>query len=384
MPSGFQAYDQFSWARSLHTTMPDLLREVEDAAKKNYQCMAMMEAAGRITTGHSGEGILWPVRFKNHKAEGATGENSRNFTPTNLYKQAALGYRGYEVTDSIKRREMEKNKGEPAIIKVVESFGERLRESLMQELGPQFYIDGEDADNERFWHGWRTLSQTSGETFNVDGSGPQSKDAGDKVAVPSGSYAGLNMAPGTYGGAQHDSSIPWPEGTQDPQYDFWSPVIVQRDSTAFDDSSDPAGLILERALRYGITHGERNSTLDGQITNAILDRSLFIDLKNNNDGRQTVEVKMAPGSLLELGFRNVFMFDGVEVSYEAAVPAGYGFGINLACMELMSLTDNLFEDEGGPQYDINTQSLNAVVSTLSNLKYKSPRNFCVWKANADI
>jgi hypothetical protein len=53
-------------------------------------------------------------------------------------------------------------------------------------------------------------------------------------------------------------------------------------------------------------------------------------------------------------------------------------------MELMSLTENLFEDEGGPQYDINTQSMNAVVSTLSNIKYKSPRNFVVWKENADI
>jgi hypothetical protein len=29
----------------------------------------------------------------------------------------------------------------------------------------------------------------------------------------------------------------------------------------------------------------------------------------------------------------------------------------------------------GPEYDIHSQSFNAVVSTLSNLKFSSPRNF---------
>lgn len=382
MPSnGHQNYDQFAWARSLQSTMPELLREVEDTAKKNYQIMALLEAGGRITTGHGGAGIKWQVKYRNHKAEGATGENSRNFTPTNLWKSANLGYRGYEVTDSIKRREMEQNKGDAAVISVLDGFGERLKESIVQELAPQFYINGEDPENEMFWHGFRTYCQSSGQTVNIDGTGPRAKNAADKVAAPAGTYAGLDTALGAYGGAQHDTSLPWPEGTQDPQYDFWSATQVVRDSSAF---SGTGGEKLEKALRYGITHAQRNSTLDGQITNIFLDRSLYIDLKDFNDGRQTIEVKQAPGSLVELGFRNVMIFDGVEVGYENAVPSGYGFGLNIACMELMGLTQSLFEDEGGPQYDMKTQSLNAVVSTLSNIKYKSPRNFCVWKPLSEV
>ena len=385
MPSGFQNFDRFAWARSLHTTMPKLLREVEDTAKKNFQIMALLEAAGRISVGHGGEGIQWPVRYKNHKAVGATGENSRNFTPTNLFKSASLDFRGYEVTDSIKRREMEKNKGESAIIKVLDGFAERLKESLLQELAPQFYIDGEDPENERFWHGFKTLSRTNGQTLNIDGSGVRNKSADsgnvDKVAAPSGTYASLSCVLGNYGGAQ-DSSAPWPEATQDANFDFWSPLVVKRDSASF---AGTGGAQLEKAIRYGITHAQRNSTIDGQITNVFMDRNLFIDLKDNNDGRQTIEVKNAPGSLVELGFRNVFKFDGIELGFENAVPSGYAFGINLACMELMGLTSGgLFEDEGGPQYDINTQSMNAVVSTLSNIKYKSPRNFVVWKPASEI
>jgi len=374
--AGFQNFDRFAWSRSLHTTMPKLLREVEDTAKKNFQIMALLESAGRITTGHGGEGIQWPVRYKNHKAEGATGENSRNFTPTNLFKHAAIDYRGYEVTDSIKRREMEKNKGEAAVISVLNGFADRLRESLMQELAPQFYIDGEDAENERFWHGFKTLAQSNGQSVDVSDGSIGAKDQADKVAAPSGSYANLNMGLGYYGGAQA-SGTSWPTATQDPQYDFWSALQIVKDSTAWTGSTD--GAKLEKALRFGITHAQRNSTIDGQITNVFMDRSMFIDLKDHNDGRQTIEVTNSPGSLRELGFRNVMLFDGIELGFESAVPSGYAFGINLACMELLALTDNLFEDEGGPQYDINTQSLNAVVSTLSNLKYKSPRNFVVWK-----
>jgi hypothetical protein len=110
----------------------------------------------------------------------------------------------------------------------------------------------------------------------------------------------------------------------------------------------------------------------------------LIDLKDFEGGRQTIEVKMAPGSLTELGFLNVFRFDGVELSFENAVPSGYAFGVNMNAMELMALTSELFSDEGGPQYDLATQSLNAVVSTLSNIKYKSPRNFVVWKPSSEI
>lgn len=378
--SGFQNFDRFAWARSLHTTMPKLLREVEDAAKKNYQVMALLESAGRISTNHGGEGIQWPVRYKMHRAVGATGENARSFTPSANFKHAAIDYRGYEVTDSIKRREMEKNKGDAAVIKVLDNFAERLKESLIHELGPQFFIDGNDPENERFWHGFKTLSRTAGQTLNNDGSGARAHNTADKVFAPSDSYANLSCVLGNYGGSQHDSDLPWPEGTQDSQFDFWSPLIVQRDSTAFSGSG---GAQFEKALRYGITHATRNSTIDGQITNVFMDRSLLIDLKDHNDGRQTIEVKQSPDSLISLGFRNVFRFDGIELSAENSVPAGYAFGINLACMELLSLTPNLFEDEGGPQYDINTQSMNAVVSTLSNIKYKSPRNFVVWKPNSE-
>jgi hypothetical protein len=98
-----------------------------------------------------------------------------------------------------------------------------------------------------------------------------------------------------------------------------------------------------------------------------------MDLLNLIDDKERIQIS-SEHSLRALGFKNVLNFDGIEVSWEAAVPAGVGYGVNYDCMELKSMDSSLLRSEG-PEYDIHSQSFNAVVSTLSNLKFSSPRNF---------
>jgi hypothetical protein len=374
MSDGYQGFDPFRWARTMQTTMQELRRDVEDAAMRNYQMGALLNSAGRVTLNHGGEGISWPVMYRHHRAEGATGENTRVFRPTNLWKTANTEYRGYEVTDSIKRREVEKNKGEAAIIKVMDGFTDRLKQSIIHELGPQFYINGDKAGNEKFWHGLLSLYKQAGQTLNVSTGAARARNDADRVIAPSGSYADIDCALGAYGGAQKTTGVAWPIGEADTHYDFWSPLMIQRDSTAFAGST--VGAQLQEALRFGIVHAQRNSDQNGQMTNVWLDRSLYIEFANSYNAKQTIEVTSGT-SLYSLGFRNVIIFDGIEVSWEAAVPVGFGFGLNINNIELMGMTSDLYYVEG-PEYDINTQSFNAVVSTLSNMKYRSPRNFAIW------
>jgi hypothetical protein len=89
------------------------------------------------------------------------------------------------------------------------------------------------------------------------------------------------------------------------------------------------------------------------------------------DDKEQINITSENG-LRALGFKNVFIFDGVEVSWEVGVPAGVGYGINYNQMELKSMDSTLLRSEG-PEYDIHSQAFNAVVSTLSNIKLKSPR-----------
>ena len=91
------------------------------------------------------------------------------------------------------------------------------------------------------------------------------------------------------------------------------------------------------------------------------------------DDKERIAIS-SENSLRALGFKNVLNFDGIEVSWEAAIASGVGYGLNYDNMELKSMDDALLRSEG-PEYDIHSQSFNAVVSTLSNMKFSSPRNF---------
>src|SRR5688500_13324414 len=105
-----QSFSSVAWARSLATNLPNYTKELEDAAMRNYKLPALMLAHGRILYNQAGEGFTWEVKFRNHNVEGNTGETSRNFTRTNLYKVASLDYRGYQAVDSITERELMANR----------------------------------------------------------------------------------------------------------------------------------------------------------------------------------------------------------------------------------------------------------------------------------
>jgi hypothetical protein len=54
-----------------------------------------------------------------------------------------------------------------------------------------------------------------------------------------------------------------------------------------------------------------------------------------------------------------------------------GYGINFNNIELRCMYDSIMKTEG-PEYDMDSQGYKAVVKTLSNLKFNSPRNSVKW------
>ena len=368
----YQGFNPVAFARTAATTLAKHIRDVEENMLRNYQLGALLEAAGRVNYNNSGEGFDWPVQYRLHKVEGNTGETARNFSRKNLWKTANLEYRGYQATDSMYYREFRSNRGEEGIIKVFDNFVQRLETSIEQALGGEYYVDGSATGNEQGWHGLETMFGTPTHTFAADGSGRQSKNAADIAAEGVNTYAGLKTKQGTYGGEQ-EASIAWPDGIADPEYDFWSPLIVDYTSTAFAGSAATWKVQAVEAMRFAIIHAQRNTSLNGQITNIMLSRDMYMDLLNLIDENERINIT-SEHTLRALGFKNTVNFDGVEVSWEVAVPQGVGYGLNYENMELKSMDDSLLRSEG-PEYDIHSQSFNAVVSTLSNLKFSSPRNF---------
>lgn len=357
-------------ARKMQSTLPMILPEVQEACTRRYQMLALLMSRGLVKFNDYGLGINWKVKFKNHRLQGSNGENARNYSQINQYQTAYLDYRGYEVTDVISRKEIKQNQGPAALIRIFEDFEKNLRASIENEMGPQFYNDGNDATKPDYWHGLLSLYRQAGQTLNANNV-PRARNDSDKVIVPAGSYAQLSCVLGAFGGAQHVVSTNWPDGTADTQYDFWSPLMLQWDRSGFTGTTN--GEKLKNAMRFGLTHAQRNSDDKGAITQCWTDRTNMIDLKEFYDGKQTIEVA-AGTELYKLGFKDVMVFDGVEISTENAMPKGFAIGVNIENVEIRCLDDMLFQMDG-PEYDMDLKVFKAAVETSSNMLFRSPRNF---------
>ena len=378
----YKGFNPVAFSRTAATTLANHIREVEESMLRNYQMGALLEAGGRVNYNNSGEGFDWPVQYRLHKVEGNTGETQRNFARRNLWKTANLEFRGYQTTDSMYYREFRSNKGPEGVVKVFDNFVERLETSLTQGLGGEYYVDGSASGNEQSWHGLESMFVLNG-TVNSTSGAQRAANAADIVGYPNDTYSVLSTVLGNYGG-ENESGQYWPDGISDAEYDFWSPLVVNYTTTHADLPSTTqtwAGQG-DEAMRYAIINAQRNTSKNGQITNILLSRDLYMGLLNIIDTKERIQIS-SEQSLRALGFKNVLNFDGIEVSWEAAIASGVGYGINYDNMELKSMDSSLLRSEG-PEYDIHSQSFNAVVSTLSNMKFSSPRNFFKLIAGADI
>lgn len=369
----YKGFNPVAFSRTAATTLANHIREVEESMLRNYQMGALLEAGGRVNYNNSGEGFDWPVQYRLHKVEGNTGETQRNFARRNLWKTASLEFRGYQTTDSMYYREFRSNKGPEGVVKVFDNFVERLETSLTQGLGGEYYADGSASGNEQSWHGLESMFVLNG-TVNSTSGAQRTANAADIVGYPNDTYSGLSTVLGNYGG-ENESGQYWPDGIADAEYDFWSPLVVNYTTTHADlpSSTNTWAGQGDEAMRYAIINAQRNTSKNGQITNILLARDLYMGLLNIIDTKERIQIS-SEQSLRALGFKNVLNFDGIEVSWEAAIASGVGYGINYDNMELKSMDESLLRSEG-PEYDIHSQSFNAVVSTLSNLKFSSPRNF---------
>jgi len=365
------------WARAIGTTIVNYLREEEQTTFRKFKVFAALSGSGNVVTNQAGLGLNWQVRYRNQPVSGNNGETPRVFARQNLWVDANLPYRGYQVTDAIYKKEMLENRGQQALINVAGNMASRLKESMEQHLAKEVWIDGTLAGNELRFHGIESMMAIDGTVDITNGAKRTANDA-DMFGWPADTYAGLQTGLGAVAGSQLEGV--WPNGTSDPEFDFWSPIVVNYTSKAFAVS---AGLTAGTAptwadscvvaTREGIQQAKRNDTRESQIDMVIMDRRMFIEYMNKLDSKERTIVTRTNG-LKSYGFNDVFEQDGVEISTEYAVPAGCGYGLSIDNMELHCMEGSLMTAEG-PFYNEDTQAYRYVVSVLANLKFKSPRNF---------
>lgn len=359
------------WARSIATTIVNHLREEEIASLRKFKFFAALEGAGQIRTNMSGRGFDFEVQYRNHTPSGNNGETPRTFARENLWKKAELEYRGAQVTDAIYKKEMLENRSAQALVNVAGKMASRLLTSMEQYLSKEWVVNGYLAENSLRFHGIESMMGAV-HTLNVNtpGASRGAINAADPFYFPNASYAGISTVLGAYGGSPPTNGS-WPNGNADPEFDFFSPVIVQGSSTYFGGSTWSSNCV--KAVREAIHQTRRNDSKEDQVDMCLFDRRLYIDFLNALDAKERVIVSRTNG-LRSYGFTDVFELDGVEISGEGSVPANTGYGLATGNIELLCMENQLMVSEG-PFYDELTQQFRYVVSTLGNLKFKSPRNF---------
>ena len=360
------------WARSIGTTIINYLREEEITTFRKFKVFAALEGSGNVVMNQGGRGLQWEVRYRNQPVSGNNGETPRVFARQNLWVNAELPYRGYQVTDSIYKREMLENRGQQALVNVAGKMASRLQESMEQHLSKEIWIDGYLAQNSLRFHGLESFFGTAGTIDFTTGAQNSTASANDMFGWPADTYANVNTGLGGVAGSQIEGV--WPNGSADPEYDFWSPVVVNYTCNKWNPTGTQSWkLNCVNAVREGINQAKRNDTKESQIDMVIVDRKMYIDYMNSLDSKERILANNNEG-LRSYGFKDVFQQDGVDISTEYGVPNGCGYGLSIANMELRCMEGQLMTAEG-PFYNEELQSYRYVVSVLANLKFKSPRNF---------
>ena len=353
-------------SRRLATTISKYLRDAVDAFTRNRKLLAMLRSKGKITFGHSGKDVDWGVEYAQGDMAQYTGD--KTFIPVDRFKRAVLDWGGYEVTDAIQKREKLMNRGKEALIKVYGEMAKRMKRDLEQQFpGRLINADGNASGSENEISGLNTFFSVSAAVA-----------ASVPVGLNNDTYAGLSTAPANYGGSweQSGGNDIWPLGTGDAEYDFWRPLVVLYDSANFSASTANWKNNCEEALAFGIDHSNRNGTADGSMDLILLWRDGFRQFKDVQRAKERINVS-TDSPLYKLGFRDMFNFDGVDVTSEFDIPNAYGYGIPTSMMELMSMQDELFDMTQSFDHASDTDRFSS--SFHGQLKCESIRHFTQWR-----
>lgn len=365
------------WSRLATSTISKYVKGYTPEIFRQRALLALLKSKGRVDTGGaSGTDIKWQVEYRQTPIHTNNHESAQTFARQDYLKQCSLSWKGYSVEDAISDRELKINSGKEALVRLIDNMGRRLTESMEASL-PTKLLGSSASDSEQY-DGLETIFGTPTQTVTQGTAGAvaRSANAADIVAYPVVSnYAGLSTVLGAYGGSGPTAGT-WPNGVvSQPAFDFFSPIMVHYDSTAFGGASNDWAQQCVSALRFGITHAKRNKSQKGALDLIMLDRELFRQFKEKHDPLQRIPVS-ANNRMASLGFTDTMMLDGVEIMSDYDVPSGVGYGLNADFMTLHSAGELL--ELKGPYYDEESQSTRYMLRTFGNLQLDSPRHFVKW------
>ena len=360
MPTTYTSTSSPEWARVINTTLINFLRKEEVNMMRNRRLTALLQEKNRITYNWTGRETEVRVRYRRPDMTGYGDMDVVTFVRQDRWKTANLGLRGYNIPDMVTKKERLMNKGEEAVIKLFGQVGENLKKDMEDQFAEEYYVDGEATGNEKKMHGIESFMGQGGSTTVVNG-----------FKSPTDTFAGLLTDLSNYGGTWTGT---WPDGSGPPQYDFWSPLLIDyTDADAWQDGATWATNCVE-ILRTAFIYCQRNGAKDGLIDMGLMSHSMYRDLLTK---LATVERHVFTAGnkspLQAIGFRDVVQVDGTDATWEFGIPGSKCYGFNCDKMETRSWQPQLFVAEG-PDWDPTQKAWKFSVDFFGNT-FWNPRYF---------
>lgn len=327
------------WIGVINTTKPQYMKGASDMTIRRRLFLAMLKKKGRITYNNSGYEFRWQVEFSQPTMHQHGDGSMIDFSNHQAFQQAVLPVSGYQVSDSITMKQKAMNSGEEALINLFKTKQGRIMKKLQNGLASEIYKAGGTSGHENAIYGL--------ETCLTERTTPA---AGDRIAEPSVTYAGLSTALANQGGtwSANLTTSPnatlandWPDGQGDVEYDYFSPKLVNWSSTGWGTGSTTFEDNCWRVIGQTITWLTIQGGDDGMPEICVLAPNLFQAYKNHEEAIRRISVPAKTAN--DLGFSgNVLNQDGCTISADFDCPANTGYMVNTSTVEIASWMPELF------------------------------------------
>lgn len=307
-----------SWSGIRSSTIEKHLEgEIYETVVKKKAFLGLLESNGRISYDGSGRSVTKRIRYRRTPMATNSELMGLSFPQYDKRVVAEFDMRGHVATQGLSEWNSTQNQGKEAIIKLWADMVTELVEDI------RFYFNRALLLTDGYAPGNETAVCGLDSMFGHDGT-----LIGNKVLRPNDNYGTIDTALGSMGG---EFTGTWPVGFGDPEFDFWSPLIVKASGSGWGAGGWQEQCV--KIVRFVKLHAIRN---DERMNVMLVNQQYMEHLMNKHDTKEQVIVQRGstkPGDV-GFGFETIWQ-DGLPIIMETDLPNDTAFGISFDSLRLV-------------------------------------------------
>ena len=281
-----------------------ILKKIERVYRRSA-FMAAMKTKKRITYNHSGKMMEWEPRIKKRKLEGIDpAVYQLSFPERNTKMKVFLEWRAYNMGEKISKFARLANKN--SVVQIANLIKDTVLEmaaDFNDGMGEKLYANGNISGSKDI-HGLESIFSCSGTT--------------GFVGNPNGTYAGKSQSFGALGG---DWTGNWPDGSGDPEYYAWSPIITDYANAGWSATTKTWVNTWQEALDFTMLYMGRLNLGDPDVG---LFSTELLRLARSSIAAKEQFVIDSNSEIAKLGHKTV-LYNGLELAQDYACPTGCAY-----------------------------------------------------------